>query len=747
MDDPVATVQGAGEETKLVVTVPLSVYPMEAVKVACFSLHQEMRAQVVAAQDGRAVVEILPFAWTVSEEVALRMFRRELLVASVNRQARLDDVEMQRLFANSAFSVTSQRVQWMDNTLKEALANTSKLSPSPTVDPGVGLVSSDTWGFPPTGYRMHISHAESRALFEMDPRRFLLPVILMARRMLKRQLRLVVDNQTYPFIAVTLRPQPGVKLTEAVSVFEKYIQHWALPDVPKGRPGSVSPDQPIDPALMAVASDPDHPARPGAGLPLTYFRTRYGLWEGVSHPYRLNEIFTMEIAPETYLVSTRHRTWAILTRQEYRQLVELRVHEDEDAFAILEALGIILTRRNIREVALLHAQRYRYMHTPPALFIMVPTNRCNMGCDYCHAEAGQAGDYSLDMSEETAFRAVDFLLTVPGLAKRGELHIEFQGGECLLRWDLIQKVMDYANAKAAAMGLRTSYTLATNLTTMTDEIASEIVRRGNVEISSSLDGPAEINDRQRIFHSGSGTYEKASYWSKRLKEVYGIQHGYLPTLTKNNLGHEIPLVDEYRHRDANTIYLRYVNQVGRAFTDSFDILGLTPDEYVGLWRKAVDYITEINLKGEFMVERKTLNLLGNMLSRDWAYMCLRRPCGVGAHQIVIDERGDVYGCDQSRSNPMMCLGNVHENTYEECYTSVTAQTLRSLSSELYPKCRSCALNSFCGYCVVRGIRQHGTPQPKMPEDFECSIYVKMLPEILRDLTHPAKAMVYNSWVP
>lgn len=724
--------------TRLEVRVPLSVYPLGAIKVACFSLHQEMRAEVVAEEGGQAIVQIIPFSWEVTEEIALRLFRRELMVAAVNRQARLDDVELQRLFANSAYSVTTERMQWLGDLTPDSEG------PSPNVE----QVRRD----PPyldaesPGYTVQVDESQNAVELSMDSRRFLLPVLLMAAKVHRPDLRVMVANRNGYVTQLTLRPRGEKSLQEVLDLFLGYVKQWELPAVRPAKVGTVSQEDPIDPALLAASAMPGHPARPGSGLPITYFRTVYGWREGISLPYRLNEIFTMQISPETYLVSTRHRTWAMLTREQYRSLVELRAHEDEDAFLIYETLGLILTRRNTQEIARLHAQRYSYMHRPPGLFIMVPTNRCNMGCDYCHAEAGQAGDYSLDMKEETAYKAVDYFLSVPGLEKRGELHIEFQGGECLLRWDLVQKVMDYADVKAGEQGLKTRYTLCTNLTTMTDEIAAEIVRRGNVHISTSLDGPAEVNDRQRIFHSGAGTHEKSTYWSQRLRDVYGIKHGYLPTLTKNNLGHEIPLVDEYRQRETSTIYLRYVNQVGRAFTDSYDVLGLSPDEYVGLWRTSTSYVTDCNLKGERLVERKTMNLLGNMLSRQWSYMCLRRPCGIGVHQVVVDERGDIYGCDQARSNPMMCIGNVHTHNYDEAYTSETSQTLRSLSSELYPKCRSCALNSFCGYCVVRGARQHGTPQPKMPEDFECSIYVKMLPEIFRDLSEPHKAMVLNTWV-
>lgn len=74
---------------------------------------------------------------------------------------------------------------------------------------------------------------------------------------------------------------------------------------------------------------------------------------------------------------------------------------------------------------------------------MVPTNRCNMACVYCHARAGSDSQRELDMTDEVLYKTVDFFFSVPRLGRK-EIKIEFQGGEPLLRYDLIQKAMDCA---------------------------------------------------------------------------------------------------------------------------------------------------------------------------------------------------------------------------------------------------------------------------------------------------------------
>ena len=718
-----------------------SIFSRRVIDTSCSSLQNELKISIHNESETGLRLRIAPIHAGITNEQALRVFRRELIVASVNQQARRDDMEIQGLLSSSADSITTDHLRALNENYLAGAEMTALSNPSneKTIPP---FARSEVMK------EGHLSTIEAggEVSVSLDARRFLLPVVLACAKAHQNRATIVVEALEDCIINVKLKPRPGMELSAVVEAFMGLARGWELPLVPPGKPRFVNPLDPLDPALERAFTIPGHPARPGSGLPITYFRTTYFQWEGTASPYRLGEIFSHALSPSTFLVSTRHRSWAILTGDEFRRLLELRIHEDEATFQILEALGIILTPRNLLLIAKLHAERFLYMHAPPELFIMIPTNRCNLGCTYCHAEAGQASDLSMDMTEDMAKKAMDFFLSVPTIGSPETFHVEFQGGECLLRWDLIKKAMDYANEKATIKGLQATFTICTNLTVMTDEIAEEIRTRGNIEISSSLDGPSKIHDCQRSTPSGHGTYKQVSGWHKRLKETYSLRSGFIPTLTRNVIGHETKLIDEYRKQKISHLYLRYVHRVGRAFNTTFDSLSFAPDEYVSLWRKSLSYIINLNLRGELFVERKTMSLLGNILSRHWSYMCLRRPCGMGLHQVVIDEKGDLFGCDQARSNSMLCMGNIVSTTYDEAYTSSIPRILRTMASELFPKCRHCAFSSFCGYCVARGLRQHGNPLPKMPEDFECSINLKIISEIFRDISNPEIAMTYNRWI-
>ena len=69
--------------------------------------------------------------------------------------------------------------------------------------------------------------------------------------------------------------------------------------------------------------------------------------------------------------------------------------------------------------------------------ILKITNRCNLNCIYCYAD----NKNSKDMDFKTAKNSIDYILSDDA----DKLKIQFTGGEPLLNFDLIEKVIKYCN--------------------------------------------------------------------------------------------------------------------------------------------------------------------------------------------------------------------------------------------------------------------------------------------------------------
>ena len=66
------------------------------------------------------------------------------------------------------------------------------------------------------------------------------------------------------------------------------------------------------------------------------------------------------------------------------------------------------------------------------------------------------------------------------------IKIEFQGGEPLLNWPIIQDIVEYAEIVNRIAKRQLEFVICTNLTLITKEIL-EYCKRHNIAISTSLD--------------------------------------------------------------------------------------------------------------------------------------------------------------------------------------------------------------------------------------------------------------------
>lgn len=108
------------------------------------------------------------------------------------------------------------------------------------------------------------------------------------------------------------------------------------------------------------------------------------------------------------------------------------------------------------------------------------------------------------MSEETARNAVDWLFASCGIQR--DLHVNLMGGEPLLRFDLIQKIVPYAKLRARQIGKNVHFGCTTNCTLLTDKILA-FWKRFGMGFHCSIDGIPELQNLNRLFVNGKGSAE------------------------------------------------------------------------------------------------------------------------------------------------------------------------------------------------------------------------------------------------
>ncbi|MCF7870315.1 MAG: His-Xaa-Ser system radical SAM maturase HxsB [Candidatus Omnitrophica bacterium] len=366
--------------------------------------------------------------------------------------------------------------------------------------------------------------------------------------------------------------------------------------------------------------------------------------------------FNSDRIKDKYLVSNLLGKWDLLDKQEFGQLNSLKLNKDNPLFKRLYDKGIVADESSFKGLIDDFKRTNANLFWDTSLHIAVLTTRCNLGCKYC-----QTGSLKPeDMSYEVANRVLKYMFDTRNPA----VTLEFQGGEPVLNWDVLAFLVKHARKFNVNKDLKLA--LVSNLTLL-DEDKIKFLYDHDVAICSSLDGPEFIQDKNRPFKNGKKTYKVVTGKIRKIKKKFGRKIDLLPTITKESLNFPKKIIDEYIKWEQSEIALRPVNRLGVACSNWLNI-GYSPQQFNSFYKKAMDYILELNKKGVYFKERIARVILEKVLGkRDPAYVELMNPCGAGRNTISYMPNGDCYPCDEARmiGEDMFRLGNILNQEYSD----------------------------------------------------------------------------------
>lgn len=122
------------------------------------------------------------------------------------------------------------------------------------------------------------------------------------------------------------------------------------------------------------------------------------------------------------------------------------------------------------------------------------------------------------------------------------LDIAFFGGEPLLNMHLIKYVIKYTKQIEEKSNKKFSFCMTTNGTLLTSEIEKYLLDN-KVSIQISFDGNKEIQDKNRFFANGKGSYDLVVEKTKKLRDKKQIScRGTITNVSlnlKKSFGHHI----------------------------------------------------------------------------------------------------------------------------------------------------------------------------------------------------------------
>jgi His-Xaa-Ser system radical SAM maturase HxsB len=434
-----------------------------------------------------------------------------------------------------------------------------------------------------------------------------------------------------------------------------------------------------------------------------------------------------------YLLTNDLGELAVVSADVFASLIDKTIDTDSEAYLDLRSRYFVTDARasvHARVMASKYRTKKSFLDGFAKLHIFVVSLRCDHSCPYCQVSRQSEDKTRYDMTPEMARRGVDLMLQVPAQS----VTCEFQGGEALLNFPLVQEIVGYATERNREVGKQISFVVCTNLSTLTDDHL-DYFRKHGVLVSTSLDGPAALHDRNRPFSKGS-SHALVERNLRRVQEALGRGSvSALMTTTKESLRYPVEIIDEYLRLDIGSIFLRPLSPFGFAVKTA-KAIGYDTADFLNFYRRALDYIIEVNRGGCTFPETYATLILKKILTPyPTGYVDLQSPAGAGFGVVVYNYDGEVYASDEARMLAEMGdtgfrLGNVLENSYQEIFFGDRMQAIAAAScNEALAGCADCALQPFCGADPV----YHYATQGDMFGNRASSGHCKRNMTIIRDL--------------
>jgi len=425
-----------------------------------------------------------------------------------------------------------------------------------------------------------------------------------------------------------------------------------------------------------------------------------------------------------------------------------------DRYSELQAKGFIRDRLDFDGLARKYASKNIFLNRGPSLHIIVVTLRCDHKCIYCHASAKLLSDRGFDMDIQTAQKVVDMIFESPN----DTITIEFQGGEPLVNFDTVKFIITYAKKRNKVVKKKLLLSLVTNLSLMSQGHL-DFLLKNEVVLCTSLDGPEALHNKHRVLLRQGDSYKNTISWIKKIQKqikkngTYGYKMNALSTITRFSLPYYKQIVDEFVGMGFEGIHLRLVTSFGLHNKIMRKHIWPSSSDFLDFYKKALEYIINLNLKGINFYERTAKIFLTKILTDDDPnFLDIRSPCGAGIGQLAYNYNGDVYSCDEGRmlavaGDETFKVGNVNSNSTFELINNETVKAL-CLASFLdnLPVCTSCVYKPYCGVCPVYNYLIESNIFSRIPENQKCKIHQGVLDHIFIKLKEGKNKEVFLKWL-
>lgn len=469
--------------------------------------------------------------------------------------------------------------------------------------------------------------------------------------------------------------------------------------------------------------------------------------EFASRDYELLPFKFLRLGDGRLLLTNLVGEYIILSPAEFEGLMAKTIAPNSKIHGDLMGRHFIVSKDSRAHLELLATKyRTRLARRPDlaSLHLFVVTLRCDHSCSYCQVSRVSEDRAAFDMTEQIADRAIDIMLESPS----PHLKVEFQGGESLLNFPLIQYIV--ARVKRLASDRALSFVVTSNLSHLTEEMVEVCAREGML-FSTSLDGPEDLHNSNRP-RPDRDSHARTLAGIELIRRRMGSEAvSALMTATSASLGQPEAIIDEYARLGFKSVFLRFISPYGFA-VKSHDRIGYETAQFIDFYKRGMAHLLKLNLDGVSLCETYSTLLLGRMLTPfPDGYVDLQSPAGLGLSVLAYNYDGTVYASDEGRmmaemGNDGLRLGTVEASYQELIMARLFQELLLGTMTEGMPGCSDCAFQPWCGSDPAFHLRTQGDPVGHRPTSAFCQRQMAIFRHLIGLLENPTYAKVLRSWL-
>ena len=348
---------------------------------------------------------------------------------------------------------------------------------------------------------------------------------------------------------------------------------------------------------------------------------------------------------------------------------------------------------------------------------------CNLNCSYCFASQGKYHGERALMSYEVGKRALDFLIENSG--SRRNLEVDFFGGEPLMNFDVVKRLVEYARSIEKEKGKNFRFTLTTNGVLVDDDVI-DFADREMSNVVLSLDGRKEVHDRYRVDYAGNGSWDKIVPKFQRFVEARGGKNYYM----RGTFTHANP---DFLEDIKTMLDLGFSELSMEPVVAADDDPAALTEADKPIVMKQYEQLAELMLERD--KEGKPFTFYHYMIDLKGGPCIYKRisGCGSGTEYMAVTPWGDLYPCHQFVGDEKFKLGDIWhgvDNTaVQDEFASCNVyarEECRDCWAKLYCS-GGCAANAYHSTGSVKGIYKYGCDLFR--KRMECAIAVAVAREI------------------